>query len=126
MFALNIIIYFFYILNMSCMFAGIFSGPWRVRAGAWGCLVFFFHTIVLCATGLLRFNLMGKLCGQNKIPTGWYDKDQPKGESDHTYYTDSLLIRNFFWVQLIFGWAVLYFLTSYVPMREDFDMADRK
>ena len=119
-------IYFFYILNMGCMLAGIFSGGWRVRAGAYGCLVFCFHTLVLFATGLLRFNLMGKLCGQNKMPTYWYDKDQGKGDPEHTYYSDGLLIRNFFWVQFAFGHVLLYFLTSYVPMREDFDMADRR
>ena len=59
------------------------------------------------------------------MPTEWYDKEQLWGRNDHTYYTDGVRIRNFFWVQLGLGWIVLYFLTAYVPMRGDFDLEDR-
>ena len=60
-------------------------------------------------------------------PSGWFNRDQTFGidENDTTYYYDGLRIKNFFWFQFGVGWVTLYFLTSYVPMREDYDFEDR-
>ena len=80
---------------------------------------------MLIITALLRFNTLGKLCGQSLIPTGWTSIDQERGDHDHTFYTDGLMIRDYFWVHFGCGWIVTCFLSTYVNMREDFDYGNR-